>query len=104
MKEEGERIESTLHFSFRVQQTGDFRYVSSIFDEFLEFLYSPYESFHSVAYFAAYSDDAPTYSVNTCFRHISRTLLRRRVGIRCDIRVLSVSSRLSYLVSTGEIL
>ena len=65
-------------------------------------LYSSYESFHTVTYFAAYSDDAPTYSVDTCFRHISRTLLRRRVGIQYDIRV-SVSSRLSCLTPTGGI-
>jgi len=102
MKESLNELKSTLHLSFNVQQARDFRYVSSIFDEFLEFLHSPYESFRAVTYFAAYSDDA--HSVDTCFRHISRTLLRRRVGIRCDIRVLSVSSRLSYLTSTGGIL
>lgn len=68
------------------------------------FLHSPYESFYAVAYFAAYSDDATTYSVDTCFRRISCTLLRRHVGIRCDIRILSISSRLSYLTSIDEIL
>jgi len=39
---------------------------------------------------------------------VSGTYLARcyvgRVGIRCDIRVLSVSLRLSYLASTGGIL
>lgn len=96
------KVRFTSHSMFNKHATSDTP--SLIFDEFFEFLYSPYESFHTVTYFAAYSDDAPTYSVDTCFRHISRTLLRRRVGIQYDIRVLSVSSRLSYLTPTGRIL